>query len=107
MCGGEGGVGGGAQLQTSAWPVITAQSEYMGRVDFHIIAPTCIFDHSYSIFCITIPHCINIYVMVYQISSTFKYQISTDIYLLFLKCMMIIEKKLYRFAVVSQENQFY
>ena len=32
--------GRGAQLQTSAWPVITARSEYTGRVDFHIIAPT-------------------------------------------------------------------
>ena len=39
--GGQGGRGGvGAQLKTSAWPVITAQSQYMGRLDFPIIAPT-------------------------------------------------------------------
>ena len=44
---GRGDVGGGrgrggGQLQISAWPVITTQSEYTGRVDFNTIAPTCV-----------------------------------------------------------------
>ena len=32
------GVGGGA----IGWPVITARPQYMGRVDFSMLAPTCI-----------------------------------------------------------------